>query len=159
MILRPPEPAELRHLSATLDHYGCPQDVVERQNLVIREGRYREVFSASPLIRELAYDVDSVPVALGMKIGELVKGAFRPSLEFGTVLFPLSTKNAVSLAHEHAMRFLYGRDIFREHLDPGMELGRKVVGMENAGFLGFGIYNGRTLANVIDKGAYLRQFQ
>lgn len=159
MMLRPLEDAELRHLSASLDHYGCPQDSVERRNLVIREGKYREVFSASPLIRELASATDSVPVALGMKAGELFKGAFRPSLEFGTVLYPIATKNTVSLAPEHAMRFLYGRDIFREHLEPGMALGRKLVGLHGSGFLGFGIYNGRTLANVVDKGAYLRQFQ
>jgi ribosome biogenesis protein Nip4 len=159
MNLRPVTDDEWGQMGAMLSHYGCPPGFLQRETVVIREGRYREAFTASPLLLSLADALPEPPLSLGMKAGEFSKGSFRPSLELGTVLYPLATENTIALGDEHMMRFLYGRDIFKEHLPPGLTLGRKLVGTQDGEFLGFGIYNGRTLANVIDKGAYLRQFQ
>lgn len=158
MRLRLPTDEEWAACAATLSHYGCPPDTLSREALRVREGRYREVFSGSLAVLAAVDASTCIPLSLGRKEGELRADSFLPSLELGTVLYPVATRNAVALDAPRATLFLYGRDVFREHLPVGLSLGRKLVGARGE-FLGFGIYNGRTLANIIDKGAYVRQFE
>lgn len=159
MNLRGLDDKEWEQICDVLAHYGCPLEMLGRSGMRVREGRYREVFAASEHVLDIVSGMGDVPLCFGMKAGEFSKGSFRPSLELGTLLHAHASANTVALDSTLAAKYLYGRDIFREHLDAGMKLGRKLVGTVDGEFLGFGIYNGRALANIVDKGAYLRQFR
>ncbi|MHC1605228.1 MAG: NIP7 pre-PUA domain-containing protein [Candidatus Methanofastidiosia archaeon] len=124
---------------------------------IVLEGMYKEVFLVGEDIMELLPECEDEMIYAGIKLGE-TKDRFRSSLEFGTLIFPSAKENRIVLSEKASELFLYGRDIFKENLPKKMPLGRKLVGRETGEFLGFGIYDGRMLNNVIDKGAYLRKY-
>jgi len=152
---------EKAKLYKELDHYGVPHGALPPGTLMSKRGKYVELYLLGPGTMALLGDLSEVPddpLYLGLKLGEISKGRFRPSLEFGSLFYKMATKNKISIDGAHAQMFLYGRDIFKENLSHVPSLGRKLVGGAEGFFLGFGIYNGRYLANVIDKGAYLRKY-
>jgi len=150
---------ELQKLHAGLDYYMVPDDILPFEDAIVLEGRFREVFLPGELMEEVLGNLHLLPVYEGIKIGELVKGGFRSSLEFGTIIYPAAQKNTIVLDEKLSQLFLYGRDIFKENLPKGESLGRKLVGSSDGEFLGFAIFNGKLLANIIDKGAYLRKYE
>jgi len=152
---------EIQAVFDELDRYEVPHDIISPNDVFSKRGRYIELYQLDKeteklldVLKELPFD----PVYMGVKLGEIVKGRFRPSLEFGSIISQKAASNKVGLDTEHSQMFLFGRDIFKEHLPQGLSLGRKLVCDEDGEFLGYGIYNGRYLANVIDKGAYLRKY-
>jgi ribosome biogenesis protein Nip4 len=152
---------ELNKLYWELEYYGVMGDALGTGAVMSRRGRYVEVFLLGPMVGSLLADLSDIsddPIYMGLKLGEISKGRFRPSLEFGSLFYPIATRNKLVLDGSHAQMFLYGRDIFKENLSSLPTLGRKLVGNEGGGFLGLGIFNGRYLANIIDKGAYLRKY-
>lgn len=146
-------------LREELEHFGVDQSINEGRNVYSKRGRYVELFLLSDHTSGLLGLIHAYPDYMGLKVGEIVKGRLRSSLEYGTILYPKATKNSVSLNEKQTQLFLYGRDIFKEGLPNGMQLGRKLVGDEHGRFIGFGIFDGKNLANVIDKGAYLRKYK
>ena len=152
---------EMESILKELDHYGVGHDVIAPDMIFSRRGRFVELFQldahTSNLLGHLK-DFPFDPVYMGLKLGEVSKGRFRPSLEFGSMIIHRARLNTVALGDDHAQMFLYGRDIFKENLPTGLSLGRKLVGDKDGGFLGYGIFNGRYLANIIDKGAYIRKY-
>jgi len=150
---------ESESLREELDHFGVAQTINESKMVFSKRGKYVELFLLSEHTSGLLKLIHAYPDYMGLKIGEIVKGKLRSSLEYGTILYQNATKNTVSLNDKQTQLFLYGRDIFKEGLPQGMSLGRKLVGDECGRFIGFGIFNGKNLANVIDKGAYLRKYK
>ncbi|MBN1786038.1 MAG: hypothetical protein JW825_03485 [Candidatus Methanofastidiosa archaeon] len=161
-MMTPASEEELLLLKRELEHFGVDADLLEEGRIMSKKGNYNELFLLTPCVSELLRSIDDVgkdPSYAGLKLGEIVGGRFRSSLEFGSVIHPLAKENTVYLDERSSQLFLFGRDIFKENLPDGISLGRKLVGDLSGNFLGFGIFNGRMLANIIDKGGYLRKYQ
>lgn len=158
MKARYPNNEEMAHIGNELDYFGVSKDM-HKEEIIVLEGAYTEFFLTGAVMAEHVLAIGLVPQYAGVKIGELKKGKMRSSLEWGTIIFGQATKNKVDVTGKAASLFLYGHDVFKEHLTLPMPLGRKLVGNGNGEFMGFGIYNGQMLANVIDKGAYLRKYE
>lgn len=158
MKIRQITPDELDIVTREVAHFGARSPPLEPELLHVRAGTYDEVFLIDAPLDTVLSATDDDPIYMGLKLGEIVKGRLRVSLEFATMLAPTATEHIVTLDDERSTLFLYGRDIFASNL-PQLPLGRTIVRSQDGACLGIGIFDGRKLANVVDKGAYLRRYQ
>ncbi|HHN81252.1 MAG TPA: hypothetical protein ENN11_01360 [Methanomicrobia archaeon] len=158
MKIRRITPIELELVKSEVAHFGAHSPPLEEDMLVVRSGAYREIFLLTGPLAAFVEGCDEPPLYMGIKLGEVVGERLRVSLEFATMLATSATRHVVALDEIRSTLFLYGRDIFKSHL-PVLPLGRTLVTTSEGALLGIGIYDGRKLANVVDKGAYLRRYQ
>jgi len=158
MKIRRITPIELELVKSEVAHFGARSPPLEEDMLVVRAGKYREIFLLTGPLAAFLEGCDEPPLYMGVKLGEVASERLRVSLEFATMLAASATRHVVALDEKRSTLFMYGRDIFKSNL-PVVPLGRTLVTSSEGSLLGIGIYDGRKLANVVDKGAYLRRYE
>lgn len=94
--------------------------------------------------------------SVGNVFGE-IKRKFRLSLEGFTLISPNIINNYAIVNEKAEALFLYGRDIFKESIIEVKGFGRIAVFNKNREFLGIGLFDGKIIKNIKDKGWYLRE--
>jgi 60S ribosome subunit biogenesis protein NIP7 len=125
------------------------------ENLVVLEGRWLTVcYTNKDTINYLNMFEDIFSV--GNVFGE-IKRKFRLSLEGFTLISPHITNNYAIVNEKGETLFLYGRDIFKESIIEVKGSGRIAIFNKNREFLGIGLWDGKIIKNIKDKGWYLRE--
>jgi 60S ribosome subunit biogenesis protein NIP7 len=123
--------------------------------LVALEGRWVTVcYTNKETIKYLNMFEDIFSV--GNVFGE-IKRKFRLSLEGFTLISSHITNNYAIVNEKGEILFLYGRDIFKESVVKVKGSGRIAVFNKSKEFLGIGLWDGRMIKNIKDKGWYLRE--
>ena len=125
------------------------------ENLVVLEGRWLTVcYTNKDTINYLNMFEDIFSV--GNVFGE-IKRKFRLSLEGFTLISPHITNNYAIVNEKGETLFLYGRDIFKESIIEVKGSGRIAIFNKNREVLGIGLWDGKIIKNIKDKGWYLRE--
>ena len=130
-------------------------DVNKVEGVLVRIGI--KVFLVKKEVLKVARKVAKrglVPYAAGVEIGTFLKG-FEPSIGAADVIGAYT--NAKTVINEEGEKlFSYGRDVFVQNVVKGKREGMMIVVNERSEVLGIGVFDGKMLKNVIDKGFYLR---
>ena len=150
------------------------ESMITPENLVIAEGKWKEVFIVSEHVLEVFELIRKIrnPYFLGLHLGDIKKRSFRISLEGITLISEYSEKKTV-LTQSGEKKVLYGRDlniadvrIVPKGIRKG-DLSILINKEEEALALGKYLFKGdemqkldnkqKVIKNIVDKGWYLRK--
>lgn len=130
-------------------------DVNKMDGVLVRIGK--KVFLVKKEVLKVARELAKqgvVPYAVGTEIGTFLK-EFEPSIGVADVIGMYT--NAKTVINEEGEKlFSYGRDVFVQNVVKGKKEGTRIVVNERKEVLGIGVFDGKMVKNVIDKGFYLR---
>ncbi|ACV23918.1 PUA domain-containing protein [Methanocaldococcus fervens] len=125
------------------------------ENLIALKGKWTTICYANKQTIRNLNKFDEI-FSVGNVFGE-IKRKFRLSLEGFTLISPHIVNNYAVINEKGEVLFLYGRDVFKKSIMEVKGSGRIAVFNKNREFLGIGIFDGKMIKNIKDKGWYLRE--